>query len=340
MDPAYVQQLRNNGMMQLGLGMMSAGSKPGATFGSAFGAGLGQASTSLQGAMQTAYQNARAVHADKRADTREDRELQREDRLDKRQQYLEDHQLGRETVTDQRFKEEQQFRQDQAGQAQQHWQAEQGLRQKMADQRGLAQPPMGYRYKPDGSMEFIPGGPADPSVASGNRTLRPIPAPAAQGLIQNRTSIAKIDNALAALDGNPDAFGMKNYLPDMATQRMSGKGYEGGVDARGKVADIGSLIIHDRSGAAVTASEMPRLKPFIPASTDDPKTVKTKLGNLKANLQLMQDEIEGFYTPDMGYRPLTPQGASQQPAAAPRGLGAPPPQANPAGVAQRAESYY
>lgn len=36
------------------------------------------------------------------------------------------------------------------------------------------------------------------------------------------------------------------------------------------------MVIHDRSGAAVTAAEFPRLA-FIPSPTDDAETVQKKL---------------------------------------------------------------
>lgn len=171
-------------------------------------------------------------------------------------------------------------------------------------------PPSGYRWKPDGTLEDVPGGPADPAAAP-KKNLRPIPAAAAQGIVQNRLQIGKIDRALDALTKNPDAFGMQNYLPDFATQRLGGNAYSGGIDARAKVADIGSLVIHDRSGAAVTAAEYPRLAPFIPKATDDPDTVTTKLQNLRANLQAMQEETESIYSEDAGYRSIPSQETSK-----------------------------
>jgi len=174
-------------------------------------------------------------------------------------------------------------------------------------------PPTGFQWKGDGSgLEFIPGGPADPAVAANTKNLRQIPPAAAQGIISNRASLGKIDRAMKALDDNPDAFGMQNYMPDAMTQRLPGKEYSGGVDPRAKVADIGSLLIHDRSGAAVTAAEFPRLKPFIPQSTDSPKTIKTKLTNLRANLAAMNEETESLYSPEAGYRPI-PSGNSGVP---------------------------
>jgi hypothetical protein len=96
--------------------------------------------------------------------------------------------------------------------------------------------------------------------------------------------------------GDPNATGMKGYLPDMLTQRMD----PSGVETRAAVANLGSMIIHDRSGAAVTASEYPRLKPFIPAATDDPATVKKKLGQFIHEYNKINDEMTQFYT-ESGY---------------------------------------
>lgn len=142
---------------------------------------------------------------------------------------------------------------------------------------------------------------------------RPLPPAIVKGLVENNSSIRKIDAALSALESYPDAFGAWNYLGDTVRQRSDKKG----VDPRAKVADIGSMLIHDRSGAAVSASEFPRLAPFIPQATDDPATVKTKLENLKANIQMMQEETQQTFSPDQGYKPFN---------SAPGG--APPPSAN------------
>ena len=175
-------------------------------------------------------------------------------------------------------------------------------RERLRGGNEASKPPAGYRDDGNGNLTFIPGGPADPSRK--NDVLRPIPAAVAQGIVENRNQVAKIDRALASLDENPDAFGLKNYTPDIIQQRLPGKGNSGGVDARAQVADIGSMVIHDRSGAAVSASEFPRLKPFIPAATDDPAVVKTKLKNLRANVAAIQEETESLYSQDTGYKPL------------------------------------
>ena len=60
--------------------------------------------------------------------------------------------------------------------------------------------------------------------------------------------------------------------------------------------------MHERSGAAVTASESPRLKPFIPLITDDKPTALKKLRRMR---QIQADDAEalaGTYNPEQGFR--------------------------------------
>jgi hypothetical protein len=88
-------------------------------------------------------------------------------------------------------------------------------------------------------------------------------------------------------------------LPDAILPRIDPLG----VDARAEIADIGSLKIHDRSGAAVTISEAPRLMPFIPKSSDDPDTALKKLRRLKTEMQQAGMALAETYSEDQGYRP-------------------------------------
>lgn len=179
----------------------------------------------------------------------------------------------------------------------------------------LAEPrqaPSGYRYTETGDLEFVPGGPADPAVASSNRNLRPIPAAASNGIIANRSALAKIETAIAAVQQHVDdvnagtaepAFGLWNKLGDTIRQRTDPKG----VGPRALVSDIGSLKIHDRSGAAVTAAETPRLKPFVPDVNDTPEKILTNLENFRNELLAQVDEVEAFYSEESGYRQVQPR---------------------------------
>lgn len=109
------------------------------------------------------------------------------------------------------------------------------------------------------------------------------PQYAVQGIIGNAESLASVNAALAALDtpGGADAVGLKGYLPNAMLNRM----YPEGTTTRADISDVGSLKLHDRSGAAVTAAESPRLMPFIPLATDDAKTAKAKLQRFKQALE-------------------------------------------------------
>jgi hypothetical protein len=140
---------------------------------------------------------------------------------------------------------------------------------------------------------------------------RPVPQGAAGGLVENRRMLAKVERALAAVDSNPRAFGMQNYRGDFLNQRMDA----GGVDERALIADIGSAKIHERSGAAVSAAEFPRLKPFVPQATDPPEAIKEKLKNFRVELQSLIDDTEAFYGPHNGYLPIGAPASAPPPAA-------------------------
>jgi len=184
------------------------------------------------------------------------------------------------------------------------------FRQNVAIAAAKMPPPANYEPTGEGSgVRPIEGGPADPKVISAAARarrldeLKPIPANINTGISENLQAVRKIDNALNALDpkkgGDPNATGLKNLIPDVLLNRLDPTG----TSARGLIADIGSLKIHDRSGAAVTAAETPRLKPFIPSATDDLATVKTKLANFRNEYIQMLNDFSATYGADQGYKP-------------------------------------
>ena len=176
-------------------------------------------------------------------------------------------------------------------------QTEQGPMQ--VDRSGRAQPIVG----PDGQ-------PVKPKS-----TERALPTSAAQKLMENQQNLRMAQNALALISGtdpsgDKNATGLKGFIPDVILQRTDPQG----VATRGAIANLGSLVIHDRSGAAVTAAEYPRLQPFIPSARDDPPTVRTKLNSFVREYQAIVDEAADFYRAS-GYRvPVeTLRGASGAP---------------------------
>ena len=126
--------------------------------------------------------------------------------------------------------------------------------------------------------------------------LKPLPPSVNEAIIGNAQSLYTLDKAIklaggASVDsakGDAAATGWKGYLPQGMLNHID----PSGIDTRAEIADIGSLKIHDRSGAAVTASESPRLMPFIPSATDNKETVVRKLTRLKEEAQRMQTRSE------------------------------------------------
>jgi hypothetical protein len=159
---------------------------------------------------------------------------------------------------------------------------------------GKGKPPSGYRYDASGeNLEIIPGGPADKQEKA-----KAIPPQIITAIITNDQSVRKIQDALALLEQNKDAVGLKGSLPQAILNRADPKG----IATRAAVADIGSLVLHDRSGAAVTASEEPRLLPFIPVPADPYEAAKVKLQRMLKYAKEQQDALKQTYSPDNGYK--------------------------------------
>lgn len=137
--------------------------------------------------------------------------------------------------------------------------------------------------------------------------LRDLPSAASSAIMSNAQSINKVQQAIDLLDGknvgalkgDKAATGWKGYLPQPVLNRAD----PDGVDTRAMVTDIGSLVLHDRSGAAVTASETPRLLPFIPLPTDDPATARKKLVRFKQIYEQEQQAYLDAYSKGQGYKP-------------------------------------
>lgn len=304
-DPRQAEALQRQAMLRLAAGLAG-----GQSLGQGFQQGYTNASDFYTGATQEAYQNNLRKNA-----------------LDTQQKYH-DQQMGIQNLRIEQDKAEMEQRrlerEDALAQRKLEQEALAEYRKGMLDQRASKEPAESFSpfTQADGTVVLVGNrGTQKPTDLSGKVTppqssiLRPVPAAAAGGIIANRRELTKLDNAIAAVEANPDAFGTKNYLPDAVTQRVGMNGFKSGIDARAKIADIGSMVIHDRSGAAVTAAEFPRLRPFIPSATDTPETVKTKLKNLRANIAAMNEEAESVYSESAGYKPLgAPDPATAPPA--------------------------
>jgi hypothetical protein len=155
--------------------------------------------------------------------------------------------------------------------------------------------------KPTGDISArVVTGPNDKPLGKPN-SLKDAPQTVVKAYTANQSALNQIDDAIAAVKSNPDAFGLKNFAGDTIMQRVDEKG----VGPRAKVADIGSLKIHDRTGAAMSAAESVRLKPFIPSATDTAETAVKKLQGLKQAYEENNVGMEQYYNEDLGFKPIT-----------------------------------
>jgi hypothetical protein len=184
---------------------------------------------------------------------------------------------------------------------------------------GQAQAERHFNATPKGVIVQTESGPmlADPRTGAAmpitengqpvGSKLKPIPASVNTAIIANSQSLTQLDKTIALLEGqsvagqvgDTSATGVKGYLPQQMLNAIDPKG----IDARAGVADIGSLKLHDRSGAAVTASESPRLMPFIPTATDSNETALKKLRRLKQEVQSESAAMGDTYSKEQGYKP-------------------------------------
>jgi hypothetical protein len=153
------------------------------------------------------------------------------------------------------------------------------------------------------------------------KPLRDIPASINTAIIANSQNLQKAKAALALVEGqnlgemkgDKEATGWKGYLPGAILNRVDSSG----VDTRAAIADLGSMVLHDRSGAAITASEYPRLQPFIPTATDDAVTVAKKLKRFIQVYEAENQAMGDVYSKAQGYRPSPLTGGAAAPAGAP-----------------------
>ena len=113
------------------------------------------------------------------------------------------------------------------------------------------------------------------------------PAGIQKSLATNSAQISVIDNALSELAAYPAGVGLNRGAADLPVIGGAADAYNQrkdpqGVKLRALIGNVGSLVIKDRSGAAVTISESARLRPFIPSIGDTPETIRVKLEQLKA----------------------------------------------------------
>lgn len=159
-----------------------------------------------------------------------------------------------------------------------------------ADKYVIKETPDGYVYVP-----VTPGEAPQPVPGPGGNTLQPNVSPAlSEAYRANTQSMSVIDEALKALQSNPNAVGgWAEHMPAF----LQGVIDPVGQATRNPISDVGSLEIKSRSGSAVNAGEMKRLG-FVPDIRDPAPVVVEKLKRMRIYVQQqnagMEDQFPGL----------------------------------------------
>ena len=298
MDPSQIQALRSNAMMQMGLGMMAASRRPGASVGSSLAAGFGGAQANLHGALQQGFENAKANNAERR---QLERDKTSDERFDKQLTYQQEQDKLR--MEQERTQQEalQKYR-DQEIQLQQAGQKQQMEIAKLRS-TGLAQAPAGYEWQvaPDGErrLKIIPGGPADPSVGKGKVTDTERLAAAYAGRMKAAASdIDKMDYRPSATDLKLFTImsGEPGYQASAANSMLSPKAQQYFQSLQ----DFSRAKLRKESGAVISKEEIyGDLATFFPLPGDSEAVVKQK----KEARQTALDGMIGTAGPAMPKEP-------------------------------------
>ena len=131
--------------------------------------------------------------------------------------------------------------------------------------------------------------------------LKDVPPTVNTAMTQNQIVLNKLDRIDNLLVKTPDATGiLKGITPGIILNRFDKEG----TALRAALTELAATKVHDLSGAAVSASEFGRLKPFLPQPTDDSDTIKTKLAGMKAEIQDIMNATNSIYSEDQGYKPI------------------------------------
>ena len=151
------------------------------------------------------------------------------------------------------------------------------------------------------TMMMDQSGNATPVPGSQIRKLKTLPVGATRDFDELDDVIFKIDEALRLLDDPKarEAIGRWDALFPAEAQTKEG------IQLRGMIAEIGSAILLERSGAAVTATEFARAKPFLPLISDPEKKTRANLESMKILFTKGRDRIAAHFNPKKGYLDIT-----------------------------------
>ena len=186
--------------------------------------------------------------------------------------------------------------------------AETGKTRSEARSGGGAPAPTGYSYKPDGSLEPIKGGPADPAS-------KPLSQDAAKTLTVARDGLSAVDNIQKQFtDAKTNEFNEKNFEGTTRASKVLPTFLQGEkaqiftVYQQNLIDTIGRL----RSGGAIGAEEEPRFLKLVPDFGDKPETFKTKIKQLQATFNSVGSGIDPNFIKSQNIQPALPQSTPEQ----------------------------
>lgn len=146
--------------------------------------------------------------------------------------------------------------------------------------------PAGYRYKPDGSMEYIPGGPADPSKPVPTRNMRPT------GDQSNAAGFYDRMNASNQIIGGLEKQGTdywqnfaRDYAPGNTAAYFMKPEFQQYDQAQ---RDFINAQLRKESGAAISPSEFDNARrQYFPQPGDSDAVIKQKAQNRKIAIDAM-----------------------------------------------------
>lgn len=130
------------------------------------------------------------------------------------------------------------------------------------------------------------------------KAMERIPVSDKRSMNELEATLKELDKALAAVDANPKAFGLKTIMPNVALGRTSG------VKQR---ADVTGAIVKLRRtefGTSMSKQEKESGESLFPAGGDSADTVRDKLNSLKEKALIDLNAKRSFYgMPEIAPRP-------------------------------------
>lgn len=160
----------------------------------------------------------------------------------------------------------------------------------------------------------VPGGPVMSTTRLPNGVdvtrigpPKDVPASELKEMNHNASQVALIDDAIKALKEYPEALDSWgryfSSFTDVTSSAWNAKDPKG-IAPRAKVGKVGAIELHDLSGAAVTNSEFPRFRDFIPLTSDGAAVAIGKLQELRNGFETYLRNQYASRGPTSGYRNL------------------------------------